>query len=278
MFKEALAFVVALLPCCVEAAKPQEAAQPAPDYHYVCSFKEDFKPHDKVLGVFEINKIYHVDGKSEPTDARLTFVSADFLHDAFPPMVDGYLRGVFITWREDQHKELGVALPRDGDRSAYVSPNLDIAFDIDQSVKIPRSYSFDETIITIGKNKLIGKYKDGFTHFVDFYSPEIMNLERVESIEGMASFRLDDIINYSRGHDEISFYFVKTSIERSYHIINSAERIVLQRFSLDPKDFGGIDRMYLDKIVPWEKGITDYKNCARVENDNNDIIVTKGSQ
>lgn len=276
MFKEALAFAIALLPCWVEAAEPQEAAQPAPDYHYECGFKEDFKPHGKVLGVLEIKKIYHADGKADPTDARLTFVSANLLHDAVPPMIDGYLRGVFVTWGEDQHKELGVKLLENYDRSAYISPRMDIAFDVDRSIKIPKSYLFDETIITIGKNKLVGKYKDGLLHFVDFYSPEIMNLERIESIEGMSTFNLEDITDYSHNHDEISLYFVKTSIKK-FHNINVEDRIVLQNFSLYPKDFEGIYRMYKDKILPWEKGIADYKNCEKVE-DYNDIIVTKGSQ
>ncbi|MEO8374680.1 MAG: hypothetical protein ABI471_05615 [Sphingomonas bacterium] len=276
MFKEALAFAIALLPCCVAAAERQKVAQPTRDYRYECSFEGDFKPHDKVLGVLEIKKIFHADGKADSTEARLTFIIENLLHDAFPPIKDGYLRGMYITWSEDQHKELGVTLLEDSDRSAYITPNLDIYFGTEPSIKLPEKYEYNDVIITIGKNELIGKFKDGFTHFVDYYSPEVINLERLEFYGGMSKFRLEDIVNYSKGNDEICFYFTRMSVEKSGGY-TTKDRIIVQRFSLDPKDLAGIDRLYREKTLSWENGTAGYKNCPKIEGEN-DIMVTSGSQ
>jgi hypothetical protein len=270
-----MTFGVALSPYCAQATEPQQVPQSAPDYHYECSLKEDFKPHGKVIGLLEIKKIYHADGKADATDAKLTFISTSFVHDAFPPMIDGYLRGTFIRWSEDQHKEIGIVDPRESGKSPYISPSFYVSFDIDPNMKIPNRYRYFESIVTIGKNNIVGLRKDGLTHFDDYYIPGVINLDRIEAYGGSAAFRLEDITNYAKDNSEISFYFTKLRFGK-FKMITITDRIVLRRFSLDPKDFDGIDRMYQDKILPWEKGIVDYKTCEKVE-DYNDIVDTKRS-
>ena len=273
MKREILALVAALSTNSARAYQQAGTPPPDPDYKYVCTLKEDFSPHGKVIGAVEATKEFDENGKPLRDNAQLKFNSASFLHDAFPAMADGYMQGVWVSWQEDQHKEIHVPLTKDSDRSAYVSPVLSVGFAFDENVKIPKKYKYYETIIVRGKNALVGKYKDGFTHFEDYYSPEVINLDRIEASEYGAMFRADDIMNYSQNSNELTLYFVKLSIEK-YKNIHVKDRIILQQFSFYASDLAGIEDLYEKKIRPWMNKV-NFEACEKVY-EAADIIVTRG--